>query len=53
MGLAMSLALSDAQINHILLTTRPLQPPARTVDSHSPGFHIHHLRRKLARHAAR
>jgi hypothetical protein len=29
MGLAMSLALSDAQINHILLTTRPLQPRER------------------------
>jgi hypothetical protein len=100
MGPAMSLALSDAQIAHILLTTGPLRPrerrefmaqlledllmrrdeigegelgrllrdlqrrfftppaidareTARTVDSHSPGFHIHHLRRQLARRAAR
>jgi hypothetical protein len=100
MGLAMSLALSDAQINHILLTTRPLQPrerqefmaqlledllnrrdeigegelgrllrdlqrryftpptvdareTARAMDSRSLGFRVHHLRRKLARRAAR
>jgi hypothetical protein len=29
MGPAMSLALCDAQINHILLTTGPLQPKER------------------------
>jgi hypothetical protein len=97
MGAAMSLALSDKQVDHILLASRPLQPrerrefmarlfedllnrreeigegelgrllrdlqrryfqppsvdereTARAVDS---GFRIHHLRRKLTRHAAR
>jgi hypothetical protein len=95
----MSLALSDTQIAHIQLVSRPLQPKERAaflaalfedllmrgdeigdgelgrtlrdlqrryfqpptvderetarLDSHSPAFRIHHLRRKLARHAAR
>jgi hypothetical protein len=99
MGPAMSLALSDAQINHILLTTEPLRPRERRefmaqlledllmrreeigegelgrllrdlqrryftpptidaretarLDGHGSGFDIHHLRRQLARHAAR
>jgi hypothetical protein len=98
----MSIALSDTQVDHILLVSRPLQPQeraafmaqlleellnrrageevgdgelgrllrdlqrryfqpptvderetARIVDSHSSGFRIHHLRRKLAGHPPR
>jgi hypothetical protein len=95
----MSLALSDAQVNHIQLVAQPLQPKERAAfmaqlcedllnrreapgdgelgrllrelqrryftpptvdervtarwDSAGLDFHAHHLRRKLARHAAR
>jgi hypothetical protein len=54
--------MGDGELGRTLrdLQRRYFTPPAidaretaRTVDSHSPGFHIHHLRRQLARRAAR
>jgi hypothetical protein len=53
--------VGDGELGRLLrdLQRRYFTPPAidaretARLDRHGSGFHIHHLRRKLARHAAR